>query len=93
MIKFGADIILKSDGAAITDADIDALIRKGNQRASEIDARIKADCKHSLADFTVRKAAGDSQGALTSSDAFCGAQCPPSCEPFRPSVKPPTAQL
>jgi hypothetical protein len=55
MIKFGADIVLKSDGAAITDADIDMLIRKGNQRASEIDARIKADCKHSLADFSVQR--------------------------------------
>ena len=53
MIKFGADVILKSDGAAITDADIDALIKKGTQRANELDARIKADCKHTLANFSV----------------------------------------
>jgi len=48
MIRFGAEIILKSDGAAITDADIDALIKRGGEKATELQAKIQADCQHSL---------------------------------------------
>ena len=51
MIKFGADVVLKSDGATLTDEDVDRLISQGQTRTQELAAKIRADCQHSLANY------------------------------------------
>lgn len=51
MVQFGADQILSGKGGTYTDEDIDALIAKGEQRTSEIQAKLETDAKHNLADF------------------------------------------
>ena len=48
MIKFGADAVLKSSGASVTDADIDVLLTQGEARTAEMAAKLKTDCQHSL---------------------------------------------
>jgi SWI/SNF-related matrix-associated actin-dependent regulator of chromatin subfamily A member 5 len=51
MIRFGADQVLSGKGGTYTDEDIDALIAKGEERTSEIQAKLQTDAKHNLADF------------------------------------------
>lgn len=51
MVQFGADQILSGKGGSYTDEDIDALIAKGEQKTSEIQAKLETDAKHNLADF------------------------------------------
>jgi hypothetical protein len=40
-------------GGTYTDADIDSLIAKGEERTSAMQARLETDAKHSLADFSL----------------------------------------
>lgn len=47
--RFGADAVLKSEGADLTDADIDTLIQRGETKTSELAKKLQADCQHSLA--------------------------------------------
>jgi SWI/SNF-related matrix-associated actin-dependent regulator of chromatin subfamily A member 5 len=51
MVRFGADQILSGKGGTYTDEDIDALIAKGEEKTSEIEAKLQTDVKHNLADF------------------------------------------
>jgi len=53
MVQFGADQILSGKGGTYTDEDIDALIAKGEERTSEMQAKIQTDAKHNLASFTL----------------------------------------
>lgn len=41
MIRFGADVIIKSEGTSLTDADIDVIISQGESRTKEIAAKLK----------------------------------------------------
>ncbi len=41
MVRFGADDILRTDDAGVTDEDIDALLAKGEKRTEEV-RRMKA---------------------------------------------------
>jgi SWI/SNF-related matrix-associated actin-dependent regulator of chromatin subfamily A member 5 len=53
MVRFGADQILSGKGGSYTDDDIDALIAKGEEKTSEMQAKLETDAKHSLADFSL----------------------------------------
>lgn len=53
MVTFGADQILSSKGGTYTDEDIDALIAKGEERTSAIQAKLMTDAKHNLANFSL----------------------------------------
>lgn len=53
MVKFGADSILKGKGGTYTDEDIDALIAKGEERTSAIQAKLQTDAQHNLANFSL----------------------------------------
>ena len=53
MVRFGADQILSGKGGTYTDEDIDALIAKGEERTSEMNAKLKTDAKHNLANFSL----------------------------------------
>jgi len=53
MVRFGADQILSGKGGAYTDEDIDALIAKGEERTSQMQAKLSTDAKHNLADFSL----------------------------------------
>ena len=48
MIKFGADAVLKSSGAALTDMDIEQLLTQGEARTAEMAAKLKTDCQQTL---------------------------------------------
>ena len=52
MIRFGADEIFKADDASsITDADIDAILKIGEERTKEFSDKIKSDMAHTLSSF------------------------------------------
>ena len=51
MIRFGADVVIKSEGASLTDADIEVLITQGETRTKELAAKLQADAQHSLASY------------------------------------------
>lgn len=53
MVRFGADQILSGKGGTYTDEDIDALIAKGEERTTEMQAKLETDAKHNLANFTL----------------------------------------
>lgn len=53
IVRFGADQILSGKGGTYTDEDIDALIAKGEERTSAMQAKLETDAKHSLADFSL----------------------------------------
>jgi len=53
MVKFGADQILSGKGGTYTDEDIDALIAKGEERTSAMQAKLKTDAQHNLASFSL----------------------------------------
>jgi SWI/SNF-related matrix-associated actin-dependent regulator of chromatin subfamily A member 5 len=53
MVRFGADQILSGKGGTYTDEDIDALIARGEERTSAIQAKLETDARHSLANFSL----------------------------------------
>ncbi|KAL7570972.1 hypothetical protein ACA910_002597 [Epithemia clementina (nom. ined.)] len=53
MVRFGADEILSGKGGTYTDEDIDALIAKGEERTSQLQAKLQTDAKHNLANFSL----------------------------------------
>ena len=53
MVRFGADQILSGKGGSYTDEDIDALIAKGEEKTTAMQAKLETDAKHSLADFSL----------------------------------------
>ena len=53
MVRFGADQILSGKGGTYTDEDIDALIARGEEKTSEMQASIETDAKHNLANFSL----------------------------------------
>lgn len=53
MVRFGADEILSGSGGTYTDEDIDALIAKGEERTSQMQAKLQTDAKHNLANFSL----------------------------------------
>jgi len=63
MVRFGADQILSGKGGTYTDEDIDALIAKGEERTSEMQAKLETDAKHNLANFSLM--ADDDEGTDT----------------------------
>lgn len=53
MVRFGADQILSGKGGTYTDEDIDALIARGEEKTSQMQASIETDAKHNLANFSL----------------------------------------
>lgn len=53
MVRFGADQILSGKGGTYTDEDIDALIARGEEKTSAINAKLETDARHSLANFSL----------------------------------------
>lgn len=53
MVRFGADQIMNKKGGTYSDEDIDALIAKGEEKTSAMQAKLETDAKHSLANFTL----------------------------------------
>jgi len=53
MVKFGADQILNGKGGSYTDEDIDALIAKGEEKTTAMQAKLKTDAQHNLATFSL----------------------------------------
>lgn len=53
MVKFGADQILSGKGGTYTEEDIDALITKGEERTSLMQAKLRTDAQHNLASFSL----------------------------------------
>lgn len=53
MVRFGADQILSGKGGTYTDEDIDALIARGEERTSEMQAKLETDAQHNLANFSL----------------------------------------
>ena len=49
MVRFGADQILSGKGGTYTDQDIDALIAKGEEKTSQMQAKFQTNAQHSLA--------------------------------------------
>ena len=63
MVRFGADQILNSAGGTYTDEDIDALIAKGEEKTSAMQAKLETNAKHNLANFSL--IADDDEGTDT----------------------------
>ena len=53
LIRFGADAVLKMEGATLTDEDIDGLLQRGKEKTALMAAKLKADCQHSLANYSM----------------------------------------
>jgi SWI/SNF-related matrix-associated actin-dependent regulator of chromatin subfamily A member 5 len=53
MVRFGADQILSGKGGTYTDEDIDALIAKGEEKTSAMQAKLQTDAQHNLANFSL----------------------------------------
>lgn len=53
MVRFGADQILSGKGGTYTDEDIDALIARGEERTSAMQAQLQTDAQHNLANFSL----------------------------------------
>lgn len=53
MVRFGADQILSGTGGTYSDEDIDALIAKGEEKTSEINAKLQTNAKHDLTNFSL----------------------------------------
>jgi len=66
MVRFGADQILSGKGGTYTDEDIDALIARGEERTSEMQAKLETDAQHNLANFSLL--ADDDGGDMFSFD-------------------------
>ena len=52
MVQFGADQILSGKGGTYTDEDLDALIARGEEKTSEMQAKMES-AKHNLANFSL----------------------------------------
>ena len=63
MVRFGADQILNSAGGTYTDEDIDALIARGEEKTSAMQAKLETNAKHNLANFSLL--ADDDEGTDT----------------------------
>ena len=53
MVSFGADQILSKKGGGYTDEDIDVLLQRGEDKTNELNAMLKTDAQHNLANFTL----------------------------------------
>lgn len=53
MVRFGADEILSGKGGSYTDEDIDALILRGEERTSAMQAKLETDAQYNLASFSL----------------------------------------
>ena len=53
MVKFGADQIFKGKGSTISDADIDVILAKGEEKTKAQQELITKDAQHSLANFSL----------------------------------------
>ena len=53
MVRFGADQILSGTEGTYTDEDIDALIARGEERTSEMQAKLQTNAQHNLANFSL----------------------------------------
>lgn len=53
MVKFGAEAVFSSNGATITDEDIDLILEKGEKRTDEKASKLKHDVQHNLANFSL----------------------------------------
>ena len=53
MVRFGADEIFNAQGAAITDADVDAILADGEKRTAESAEKIKEAMTNNLQNFTL----------------------------------------
>lgn len=62
MVKFGADAIFKSQGATITDEDIDIILSKGEQRTENDKDKFQTDVQHNLLNF--RLESDDTSGGM-----------------------------
>ena len=51
MVKFGAEAIFKSNGATITDEDIDLILEKGKKLTEETATKYKTEVQHNLLNF------------------------------------------
>ena len=56
MVKFGADQVFKSEDSNITDDDIDVIIGRGEHRTEETQKKLKDECQHDLATFSMEAA-------------------------------------
>ena len=59
MVKFGADKIFNSKGMTVTDADIDAILARGEEKTEALNTKIKSDMQHNLANFSLASAADE----------------------------------
>jgi SWI/SNF-related matrix-associated actin-dependent regulator of chromatin subfamily A member 5 len=53
MVRFGADEILSGKGGSYTDEDIDALILRGEERTSAMQAKLETNAQYNLASFSL----------------------------------------
>jgi SWI/SNF-related matrix-associated actin-dependent regulator of chromatin subfamily A member 5 len=53
LVTFGAEQIMQSKGATYSDEDIDALLRKGEERTEAMNAKLQTDVQHNLATFSL----------------------------------------
>ncbi|GMI37714.1 hypothetical protein TrRE_jg13380, partial [Triparma retinervis] len=53
LVKFGAEQIMQSKGATYSDEDIDALLKKGEERTEAMNAKLQTDVQHNLATFSL----------------------------------------
>jgi len=51
MVKFGAEAIFTTQGATVTDEDIDMILEKGKKRTEETKAKYETDVQHNLLNF------------------------------------------
>ncbi|CAM9097974.1 unnamed protein product [Scytosiphon promiscuus] len=69
MVKFGADEILRMDDSqGLTDESIDELLRKGEEKTEETNARIQKDMQHNLLTFKIDEEDGISTFLFEGSD-------------------------
>jgi len=59
MVKFGAEAIFKTNGATVSDEDIDAILAKGEKLTEEQADKFKTDVQHNLLNFKLDEAAKD----------------------------------
>lgn len=53
MVRFGADEVFRSSESTISDADIDAILRDGEERTAAMAEKVKADMQHNLQNFSL----------------------------------------
>ena len=55
MVKFGAEAIFKSNGARVTDEDIDIILERSTKKTEEQMEKFKTDVQHNLANFRLEQ--------------------------------------